>query len=89
MLDNESNVTFQDPTKGSIEFFLPEAAGGKVRVNITAPGGMPIERSAEKTAAKNVYKINYPVKPGESRFDVSYSLPASDAFAGKILHAEG
>jgi hypothetical protein len=29
------------------------------------------------------------VKPGETRFDVSYSLPPGDTFASKILHAEG
>jgi hypothetical protein len=36
-----------------------------------------------------VYKVNYPVRPGETRFDISYSVPASDQFAGKILHARG
>jgi hypothetical protein len=89
LIDNDSTTTYQDPVKGSIQFYLPEAAVGKVRVTINSPGGMPIERSAEKTAAKNVYKISYPVKPGESRFDVSYSLPPSETFSSKVLHAEG
>lgn len=89
LVENETSTTFQDPQKGSVQFYLPEAAGGKVKVTINAPGGMPIERDAEKTAVKNVYKIAYPVKPGESRFDVSYSLPPADTFASKILHSEG
>ncbi len=30
LIENESTTTFQDPVKGSIQFYLPEAAGGKV-----------------------------------------------------------
>jgi hypothetical protein len=89
LMDNETATTFQDPVKGSVQFYLPDTAGGKAEVKITAPGGLPIVRSAVQTAVKNIYKVDYPVKPGESRFDVSYSLPPSDTFRGKILHAEG
>jgi hypothetical protein len=89
LIENESTTTYLDSSKGSIQFYLPDAAEGKVSVTINSPGGMPIQRSAEKTTEKNVYKIAYPVKPGESRFDVSYSLPPSDTFASKILHGEG
>jgi hypothetical protein len=89
LIENESTATFLDPVNGSIQFYLPEAAGGKVKVTINSPGGMPIERPAEKTTAKDVYKITYPVKPGESRFDVSYSLPPTDTFTSKIMHADG
>jgi len=89
LIENETTTTYQDPAKGSIQFYLPAAAEGKVSVTINAPGGMPIQRSAEKTKEKDVYKIQYPVKPGESRFDVSYSLPPSATFGSKILHGEG
>jgi hypothetical protein len=89
LVENESTTTFQDPVNGSVQFYLPDAAGGKANVTINAPGGMPIQRAAEKTSVKDVYKVAYPVKPGESRFDVSYSLPPTDAFSSKILHAEG
>jgi hypothetical protein len=89
LIENETTTTFQDPVKGSVQFYLPEAANGKVSVTINAPGGMPIQRSAEKTNEKNVYKIQYPVKPGESRFDVSYSLPPTESFSSKILHSDG
>jgi hypothetical protein len=89
LIENESTTTFLDPAKGSIQFYLPEAANGKVAVTINSPGGMPIQRSAEKTKEKNVYKIAYPVKPGENRFDVSYRLPPTDTFASKVLHGEG
>jgi hypothetical protein len=89
LVENETTTTYQDPQKGSIQFYLPDAADGKVSVSILSPGGMPIQRPAEKTKDKNVYKIAYPVKPGENRFDVSYSLPPSETFSSKILHNEG
>ncbi len=89
LLENESNSTYLDPAKGSVEFYLPEAADGKVNVTINSPGGMPIRRDAEKTNQKGVYKIAYPVKPGESRFDVTYSLPPAETFTSKIMHGDG
>jgi hypothetical protein len=58
-------------------------------VTINSPGGVPIQRPAEKTKDKDVYKIAYPIRPGESRFDVNYSLPPTDTFASKILHGDG
>ncbi len=30
---------------------------------------MPIQRPALKTKEPNVYKVDYPVRPGETRFD--------------------
>jgi hypothetical protein len=89
LMENETTTTFQDPVNGSVQFYLPEAAGGKVSVKINSPGSVSIERPAEKTKEKDVYKIAYPVKPGESRFDVSYSLPPTETFASKILHGDG
>lgn len=89
LVENETKTTFQDPAKGSVQFYLPQAADGKVGVTISSPNGMPIKRAAEKTSQKDVYRIQYPVKPGETRFDVSYSLPPTDTFASKILHGEG
>jgi len=60
-------------------------------VNVTAPGGMPVTRSAEPTGQKNVYSVDYPIKPGETRFDLTFALPATNpmVISGKILHQEG
>jgi hypothetical protein len=85
LFDNKTQTTFSDPGKGSAQFFVPPTAQGKPQVVINSPGGMPIPRDAEKTPQANVFKISYPVKPGESRFDISYSLPAGSAFAGKMI----
>ena len=85
VLGNETNLTFNDPAKGSIQFYLPPATGGKAQVVITAPGGMPITRPPVKSSTADIYKIDYPVKPGETRMDVTYSIPAADKFSGKVV----
>ncbi|MSV35435.1 MAG: hypothetical protein EXQ47_07535 [Bryobacterales bacterium] len=85
VLGNETNTTFNDPAKGSIQFYLPEATGGKAQVVITAPGGMPISRPPVKITPPGFYKTDYPVKPGETRMDVSYTVPAADKFSGKVV----
>jgi hypothetical protein len=88
MFDNKSQLTFADPSKGSAQFFVPANVEGKPQVVINSPGGMPIPREASKTSQSNVFKIDYPVKPGETRFDVSYTLPAGSAYQGKTLDPE-
>ncbi|MDP9112859.1 MAG: hypothetical protein M3O20_04170 [Acidobacteriota bacterium] len=88
VLGNETNVTFNDPVKGSIQFYLPPATAGKAQVVVTAPGGMPITRPPLKTATAGIYKVDYPTKPGETRMDVTYTIPATDKFAGKVVASE-
>ena len=88
VLGNETNLTFNDPTKGSIQFYLPPETGGKAQVVITAPGGMPIARPPLKTSTAGLYKIDYPAKPGETRMDVTYSVPAGDKFSGKVVASD-
>lgn len=88
VFNNQTIRTFNDPAKGSLQVYLPEAAGGKAQAVITAPGGMPIPRTPTK-ASGGFYKIDYPIKPGETRMDVSYTVPAAQKFAGKVVPAPG
>jgi hypothetical protein len=88
VLGNDSNLTYNDPAKGSIQFFLPPATDGNAQVIITAPGGMPIPRPAVKTSTAGIYKVVYPVKPGETRMDVSYTVPSAEKFSGKIVASD-
>ena len=83
LAQNGTHQTYLDPAQGSIQFYLPEAVRDKVQVSIQAPGGMPIHRPAESTKKPGIYKASYPLKPGETRFEFSYSLPASDTFSGR------
>ena len=73
--ENDGKTTFNDPDQGTLQFYLPPAAQGQVTSTCSRPQGMPIRRAAEKTATPNVYKVDFPIKPGESRVDLSYAMP--------------
>ena len=83
LFSNPWQQTYNDPEKGSAEFYVPKDVNGKIQVVVNTSGGMPVPRDAEKTKQPDIYKVDYPVKPGETRFDISYSLPASETFVGK------
>lgn len=91
LYQGDSQLTYNDAANGAFRFYLPPEANGKVNVTINASGGMPIQRPAQKTNQANVYKVDYPIKPGETRFDLNYTVPVTSPliFSGKILHAEG
>jgi hypothetical protein len=72
---NDGKVTFNDPDKGTLRFWLPAAGPEKVEVNVLSPGSVPVRRAPQKTAEANVMKLDFPVLPGESRVDVSYTMP--------------
>jgi hypothetical protein len=85
LLRNTGKVTFNDPAKGALQFY---AAPGhsEIKVTVAAPGGMPVQRAASPAGAANTFKVDYPVKPGETRFDVNYTLDSeSKEFTGKTL----
>lgn len=85
LVQNSGNTTFSDPQKGSIEFYLPKGAAANAKVTISAPNGMPITRAPEKASQADVYKESYPIKPGQTEYDVAYSLPPAVQFTGKAL----
>ncbi len=90
--NNTGNTTWYDEQRGTARFFAPAEAGDEVKARAMAPGGMPIERAPKKTGTKEVWMIDYPVRPGgETRFDISYKLPAKSplAFRARILHETG
>lgn len=88
LIRNESTTTFQDSAKGTAQFFPPKSAGDKIQVSVTPPTQMTIARTAEKAAKGGAFKIDYPARPGETRFDMHYTLPASETFSGKVVDGE-
>ena len=77
IFQNAANLTFHDPQSGSAQVYVPEAGTASAKVSITAPGGMPISREITPSRMPGFFKIDYPLKPGETRFEVTYTLPAS------------
>ena len=91
LYENGGKATFNDPVNGSVRIYIPPAAKDNIRVTVAAPGGMPIQRPAEPAREANVYKVGYPLKPGETRFDITYSLPGVTPmkFSSKRLDTSG
>jgi len=87
LYNNDGKIAWNDPDNGTLHFYLAAGAGGKVKVNATAPGGMPIGAALTKTSRPDVMGVDFPVKPGETRFDLTYSVPYADgaAYEGKIV----
>ena len=84
---NTGNVTWNRPD-GTLRMSIPDSANG-VRVSIQAPQGMPVQRPPEKGKEPATYVVRYPIKPGETRIDFNYTLPASQKFDSRILHGGG
>jgi hypothetical protein len=83
---NNGKTAWSDPDRGTLHFFLP-AAAGKAQVNATAPGGMPIPVGVMKTQKPDISAVDFAIKPGETRFDITYSLPYTMGapYEGKIV----
>ena len=87
IFENQTKTTFNSPSAGSAEVWIPGPAPQSVPLQITPPGGMPLNRTATATKREHIYKIDYPVVPGETRFDVNYTLPNATplTFSGRVL----
>lgn len=42
---------------------------------VIGPSGMPIAQNPQPTGQPDVYSIDYPVRPGDNKFQLSYRLP--------------
>ncbi len=84
---NDGKTTFNDPNRGTLRIYVPEAGFKSLTVNATAPSSVPVRKAAEKTSEPNVYKIDFAIKPGESNVQLNYSVPFTSpgAFEGRNL----
>jgi hypothetical protein len=91
VLQNPSKTTFNSPALGELRFYLPPAANGQVRVNAQGPQGMPLPRAAEKTDQSDIFKVDFPVKPGQTQFEIAYVLPVGSplTFRGRVVDIKG
>jgi hypothetical protein len=87
LFENAGQTAWNDPGTGTLHFFLPLSAAGKVTAEVTGPGSMPIGAPTAKTAKADVFEVDYPVKPGETRFDLTYQVPYTEGapYDGKIV----
>jgi hypothetical protein len=91
IVQNDTKTTYNNPDLGGLRFFLPPAANGQVRISAQGSQGMPIPRPAEKTEESDVFKVDFPIKPGETEFQVNYVLPVGSPFnfQGRAVTVKG
>lgn len=91
VFQNAGKTTWNDPTRGTLQFALPALAEGKVEVNVLAPGGMSIRRAPDPLGPPNQFKLDFPIKPGESRVEMHWTMPfkTPNVFVDRILAKGG
>ena len=91
VVQNDTNTTYDNSDLGGLRFYLPPAANGQVRISAQGSQGMPLPRPAEKTNEDDVFKVDFPIKPGETEFQVSYVLPVGSPFnfQGRVVSVKG
>lgn len=76
---NDSNPPMTQLSPRSYEIYLPPDARIEGSAAM-APGGMPVSSSPIPTGEKGYYAYIFPIRPGETRFQVSYHLPYNGSF---------
>jgi hypothetical protein len=76
---NESNPPRTQFSKQAYEIYLPPDA--KIEASAAmGPGGMPVSSSPVPLEDKGHYAFVFPVRPGETRFQLSYTLPYNGSY---------
>src|SRR5205823_6615317 len=85
LLSNTGKTAWNDPDNGTVKFFVPSGAA-KPTVQATAPGGMPIGAAVKPTSTPDVFAVDFPVKPGDTRIDVTFTAPYIEGadYVGKV-----
>jgi hypothetical protein len=80
VVDNASSPPRAQMNDHNFEFYLPP--GAKVQqVQARAPNGQPISAETVPQAEKNRYAIAFPLRPGETQFQLEFTLP----YSGEIM----
>jgi hypothetical protein len=76
VVNNASSPAVTQMNDHNFEFYVP--AGAKIeQVQARSPNGQPISADAVPQAEKNRYAIAFPLRPGETQFQVEFTLPYS------------
>jgi hypothetical protein len=75
-VNNESSPPRTQMNDHNFEFYLPEGAKIDQSMAMTA-GGQPISSAPVPQAEKNRYAFIFPLRPGETQFQIQYHLPYS------------
>jgi 5-hydroxyisourate hydrolase-like protein (transthyretin family) len=83
---NESSPPLTQFSDRPFEFYLPQGAVVEGSAAL-APGGMPVQASPVPLGEPNHYAFIFPIRPGETRFQITYKLPYSGSlkFAPRVM----
>jgi hypothetical protein len=87
-IKNDSKPPMTQFSNAPFDFYLPEGAVVEGSAAL-APGGMPVQASPVPLPEKGHYTFLFPIRPGETRFQVSYHVPYSGktTFDPKVTQA--
>jgi len=75
-LRNDSKPPRTWMTDRTLEVVLPAAADVREAM-VAGPGGMPVNASPVPQGQPGHYSFRFPIRPGETRFQITYRLPYS------------
>jgi hypothetical protein len=76
---NESTPPMTQFGDKPFEFYLPPGAVVEGSAALS-PGGMPVQAAPVPLSEPNHYAFVFPIRPGETRFQITYKLPYSGSF---------
>jgi hypothetical protein len=79
ILNNQSQPPRTKIGNQTFAVTLPDGAQ-MGEASLTGSGGMPLTVAAVPSGAKNRYAYDFPIKPGQTRFEVTYKLPYSGSY---------
>jgi hypothetical protein len=74
VVSNQSSPAKTQMNDHNFEFYLPPGAKLE-QVQARAPNGQPIRAEAVPQSEKNRYAIDFPLRPGETQFQLEFTLP--------------
>jgi hypothetical protein len=76
ILNNQSQPPRSKIGNQTFAITVPDGAeiGG---ASLTGPSGMPVTVTAVPSGTKNRYAYDFPIRPGQTRFEVTYKMPYS------------
>ena len=83
---NESSPPLTQFSDRPFEFYLPEGAVVEGSAALS-PGGMPVQASPVPLGEPGHYAFIFPIRPGETRFQITYKLPYSGSlkFSPRVM----
>ena len=76
ILNNQSQPPRTKIGNQTFSVTLPDGAQ-MGEASLTGPSGMPLTVAAVPSGAKDRYAYDFPIKPGQTRFEVTYKVPYS------------